>query len=65
MPLVIHVARWAAGHLWSVTPAAILATVAVTLSIGAGTAIAGDNNVTEDQILKVLKEIDGGASIGF
>jgi outer membrane protein OmpA-like peptidoglycan-associated protein len=49
--------------------AAILATVAVTLSIGAGTAIAGDNNVTEDQILKALappppKALTRGLSVG-
>src|SRR3984885_11320058 len=49
--------------------AAILATVAVTLSIGAGTAVAGDNNVTEDQILKALappppKALTRGLSVG-
>jgi outer membrane protein OmpA-like peptidoglycan-associated protein len=49
--------------------AAILATVAVTLSIGAGTAFAGDNNVTEDQILKALappppKALTRGLSVG-
>jgi outer membrane protein OmpA-like peptidoglycan-associated protein len=49
--------------------AAILATVAVTLWIGAGTAIAGDNNVTEDQILKALappppKALTRGLSVG-
>jgi outer membrane protein OmpA-like peptidoglycan-associated protein len=49
--------------------AAILATVAVTLSIGAGTALAGDNNVTEDQILKALappppKALTRGLSVG-
>jgi outer membrane protein OmpA-like peptidoglycan-associated protein len=49
--------------------AAILAAVAMTLSIGAGTAVAGDNNVTEDQILKALappppKALTRGLSIG-
>ena len=49
--------------------AAILATVAVTLSIGAGAAVAGDNNVTEDQILKALappppKALTRGLSVG-
>jgi len=49
--------------------AAILATVAVALSIGAGTAFAGDNNVTEDQILKALappppKALTRGLSVG-
>jgi len=49
--------------------AAILATVAVTVSIGAGTAFAGDNNVTEDQILKALappppKALTRGLSVG-
>jgi outer membrane protein OmpA-like peptidoglycan-associated protein len=48
---------------------AILATVAMTLSIGAETAVAGDNNVTEDQILKALappppKALTRGLSIG-
>jgi outer membrane protein OmpA-like peptidoglycan-associated protein len=49
--------------------AAILAAVAMTLSIGAGTAVAGDNNVTEDQILNALappppKALTRGLSIG-
>jgi len=50
---------------------AILSVVAVAaaLSIGAGTAIAGDNNVTEDQILKALappppKALTRGLSVG-
>jgi outer membrane protein OmpA-like peptidoglycan-associated protein len=49
--------------------AAILATVAMMLSTGAETAVAGDNNVTEDQILKALappppKALTRGLSIG-
>lgn len=49
--------------------AAILsvATVAVALSVGAGTAVAGDNNVTTDQILKALapaKPLTRGLSAG-
>jgi outer membrane protein OmpA-like peptidoglycan-associated protein len=49
--------------------AAVLATAAVALSIGAGTAFAGDNNVTEDQILKALappppKALTRGLSVG-
>ena len=46
-----------------------IATVAAALSFGAGTAVAGDNNVTEDQILKALappppKALTRGLSIG-
>jgi outer membrane protein OmpA-like peptidoglycan-associated protein len=46
-----------------------IATVAAALSIGAGTAIAGDNNVTEDQILRALappppKALTRGLSVG-
>ncbi len=45
-----------------------IATVGAALSIGAGTAIAGDNNVTEDQILQALapakKPLTRGLSVG-
>jgi outer membrane protein OmpA-like peptidoglycan-associated protein len=46
-----------------------IATVAAALSIGAGTAVAGDNNVTEDQILRALappppKPLTRGLSVG-
>ena len=46
-----------------------IATVAATLSFGVGTALAGDNNVTEDQILRALappppKPLTRGLSVG-
>jgi outer membrane protein OmpA-like peptidoglycan-associated protein len=46
-----------------------IATVAAALSFGAGTAVAGDNNLTEDQILKALappppKALTRGLSVG-
>ena len=46
-----------------------IATVAAALFIGVGTAVAGDNNVTEDQILRALappppKALTRGLSIG-
>jgi outer membrane protein OmpA-like peptidoglycan-associated protein len=46
-----------------------IATVAAALSFGAASAIAGDNNVTEDQILKALappppKALTRGLSVG-
>jgi outer membrane protein OmpA-like peptidoglycan-associated protein len=46
-----------------------IATVAATLSIGVATAVAGDNNVTEDQIVRALappppKALTRGLSVG-
>jgi len=45
-----------------------IATVGAALSIGVGTAVAGDNNVTEDQILQALapakKPLTRGLSVG-
>jgi outer membrane protein OmpA-like peptidoglycan-associated protein len=45
-----------------------IATVAATLSIGAGAAVAGGNNVTEDQIVRALapppKALTRGLSVG-
>jgi outer membrane protein OmpA-like peptidoglycan-associated protein len=52
----------------SLTAIVSIMTVGAALSIGVGTAVAGDNNVTEDQILQALapakKPLTRGLSVG-
>ena len=52
----------------SLTAIVSIMTVGTALSIGVGTAVAGDNNVTEDQILQALapakKPLTRGLSVG-